>query len=233
MNLMIKSVVLMSVISIPAIAAISHDSAWSEAVGLVHELTASNTSTRAKDETRPAPFAGDDDLADFTRPAPTSDEPTRAGVRLAQAFGPPFASGGPPAPHGAFAPMGPHMGMEPPPPRPSMRARCEDRVDSELAMAAYVKAKLRLQPAQREAWQKLETASQSAIDKVRAACAGFPTDASIPPSLPEMLDAVEAELSARVELLRATREPLRALYASLTPEQRGAVHPFLPPPHAP
>lgn len=228
MNLMIKSMLLLTAVSIPAIGAVSYNGAWLEAVGLVHQTTARSISMRAKDETRLALLERDGDLADLlARPAPTSHEPVRAAdaVHIAQAFGPPLAFGGPPVPRGAFAPIDPHMGMGPP-----TRADCEDRIDFQVAMTAYIKAKLRLQPGQREAWQKLETAAQGAIDKVRAACTGFPADASVPMSLPEMLDAVEADMSARAEFLRATREPLRALFASLTPEQRIAARPLLPPP---
>ena len=232
MNLMIKSMVLLTAISVPAVAAVTYHGAWPQAAGFVHHVTTASMSMRAKDETRLEPLADDGLPAQFGPPASTSHETVGAGdpVRVAQAFGPPFAFG---APHCAFPPGGPHMGphMDMGPPPPPTRASCEDRIDVELAMAAYVKAKLRLQPSQREAWQKLETAAQGAIDKVRSACAGFPTDADVPASLPEMLDAVETDLSARAEFLRATREPLRALFASLTPEQRMAAQPLLPPPH--
>lgn len=234
MNLMIKSMLLLSVISVPAIAAVSYHGAPPKALGFVDQVTAGSTSVRAKDETRLAPVARDDDWADlFTGPVPTTHEPARAadGVAIAQAFGPPPAFGGPPVPRGAFAPIGPPMGMGPPP-LPT-RASCQDRIDVEVAMVAYVKAKLRLQPSQSDAWQKLETAAQGAVEKMRAACAAFPADASVPASLPEMVDAVEADLSARAELLRATREPLRALFASLTPEQRVAAQPPVPPSHRP
>jgi hypothetical protein len=222
---------LLSVISVPAIAAVSYHGARPEDIDLAHQVTANSTSLRAKDETRIVPVTRNDDLADLLSGSmPRSHEPARAaaGMRVAQAFAPPPAFGGLPVLHGAFAPMPPPMGMGRPP--VPTRASCDDRVDVEMAMAAYVKAKLRLRPSQREAWQKLETAAQWAIDKVRAACAGFPADASVPASPPEMLDAVEAELSARVEFLRATREPVRALFASLTPEQRAAAQLLLPPP---
>jgi hypothetical protein len=242
MNLMIKSMVLLTAISVPAVAAVTYHGAWPQTVGLVRQAAAGSTSVRAKDETRLEPFADDDLFAEFGAAAQTSHAPVGAAdsVRIAQAFGPPFMFGAPPVPNGTSAPVGPHMGphmgpqMGPPmgmgPPPPPTRAACEDRIDVETAMAAYVKAKLRLQPSQREAWQKLEAAAQSSIDKIRAACAGFPADANVAVSLPEMLDAVEADLSARAEFLRATREPLRALYAALTPEQRLAAQPFLPPP---
>lgn len=230
MTLMIKSMVLLAAISVPAVAAVTSHGAWSQAVGFVHRVTTGSMSVRAKDGTRLASVTRDDDLAELlTGPMPRSPEPARAAesVRIAQAFGPMPPFGGPPVPHGAFAPIGPHMSMRPPPPT---RASCEDRVDVEIAIGAYVKAKLRLQPSQREAWQKLETVAQGLTDNVRAACAAFPDDASVSVSLPEMLDAVEADLSARVEFLRATREPLRALFASLTPEQRVAAQPLFAPP---
>jgi len=96
-------------------------------------------------------------------------------------------------------------------------------------MVGYFKSKLRLQPNQRDAWQTLENAAQPAIEKLHVACERLPVAASAPAPLPDMMDMVEADMSARVELLRATREPLRALFATLTPEQRLAAQPLLPP----
>lgn len=100
-------------------------------------------------------------------------------------------------------------------------------------MAGYLKGKLRLQPNQREAWQKLENAAQAAIEKLHTTCESLPTEASSPLSLPDMMDMMEAQLSVRVELLRATREPLRALFDTLTPEQRRAMQPPASPPPGP
>ena len=100
-------------------------------------------------------------------------------------------------------------------------------------MVGYLKSKLRLQPNQREAWQKLENVAQAAIEKLHATCESLPTEASAPLSLPDMMDMMEAQLSVRVELLRATREPLRALFDTLTPEQRRAMQPPAPPPPGP
>ena len=57
MNLMIKSMLLLTMISMPTIDAVSSDRAWSKAVGFVHQVTTSSTSVRAKDETRLAPVA--------------------------------------------------------------------------------------------------------------------------------------------------------------------------------
>ena len=217
MNLMTKSMFLLAAIGIPALGAVSYDGAWSEAVELVHQATASSTSVRAKDKTRLAPVTRDSDFADLIA---SSAHAADAG-RIAQAFEPSPEFSDQPTPRGAMAPFGPHIGMGPTP----TQVACEDRIDFEIVMATYFKAKLRLQPSQREIWQKLETAGQGAIDKMHAACAGLPADANIPLSLPEILDAVEADMTARAELLRATREPLRALFASLTPEQRIAAQP--------
>ena len=117
-----------------------------------------------------------------------------------------------------------------PPPRLLTRSVCEDRINSEAAIVGYLKSKLRLRPNQREAWQNLENAAQAAIEKLHAACESLPIEASAPASLPDMMEMVGAEMSARVELLRATREPLRTLFATLTPEQRRALQPPVPPP---
>jgi hypothetical protein len=43
--------------------------------------------------------------------------------------------------------------------------------------------------------------------------------------MPDALDLAERHLTSRLELLRAIREPLRALYNTLTPEQRMALEP--------
>ena len=100
-------------------------------------------------------------------------------------------------------------------------------------MAVYLKSKLRLQPNQRETWQKLESAAQATIERLHATCESLPSEASAPLSLPDMMDMIEAQLSLRVELLRAMREPLRTLFATLTPKQRGAFQPPAPPPPRP
>jgi hypothetical protein len=44
-------------------------------------------------------------------------------------------------------------------------------------------------------------------------------------ALPDAVDLAERHLTSRLELLRAIREPLRALYNTLTPEQRMALEP--------
>lgn len=234
MTLMIKSMLLLTLVGVPAIAAVSYDHAWPDALGLLGQTAGENVSVQPKkDAARLTPFADDNDdqAILLIKLAQASRQPDLAppAIRTAQAFIPPPAFGDPPMPHGAFGPFSPPAVMGPPP-RPLTRSVCEDRINSEAAMVGYLKSKLRLQPNQREAWQKLENAAQAAIEKLHAACESLPIEASAPAPLPDMMEMVEAEMSARVELLRATREPLRALFATLTPEQRRALQPPVPPP---
>ena len=231
MKLVTKSLLLLVLIGIPAVAAMQNY-AWPNAFGLLGRTVGGNASVQPKDAARLTPFTDDnDDQAILLRQlAQASRQPDLAlqAIQTAQAFIPSPAFGEPPAPHGTFGPFSPHAVM--PPPRPLTRSVCEDRINSEAAMVGYLVSKLRLQPNQRDAWQKLENAAQAAIEKLHVACESLPIEASAPAPLPDMMDIVEAEMSARVELLRATREPLRALFATLTPEQRRTLQPPIPPP---
>lgn len=233
MTLMIKSMLLLTLVGVPAIGAVSYDHPWPDALGLLDRTARDNTSVQPKDTARLATFAhdNDDQAILLIELAQASRQPDLAppAIRTAQAFMPPPAFGYSPGPHGAFGPFFPPAVMGPPP-RPLTRSVCEDRINSEAAMVGYLKSKLRLQPNQREAWQTLENAAQPAVEKLHAACESLPIEASAPAPLPDMIAMVEVDMSARVELLRATREPLRALFATLTPEQRMAAQPF-PPPH--
>jgi len=231
MKLIVKSMLLLSLIGVPAVAAVAYDNAWPD--GLRWQSPDQNASLRPKDEARMT--SGDDNAGLLIELAQASRQPASLPdpAQIAQGFPPPPPFSHPPEPHRGMEPFAPFAGMAPPPmpPAPS-RSTCEDRINRQVGMAGYLMSKLRLQPSQREAWQKLETAAQPAIDKLHAACANLPAEASAPPSIPDMLDMIEAEMSARLELLRATREPLRTLFASLTPEQRAALQPpLLPPPH--
>lgn len=228
---LIKFVLLLTLVAVPAIAAVSHDYSWANALGLLGRTAGENTSVQPKDAARLVPFADNnhDQASLLIKLAQASRQPNLAppAIRTAQAFIPPPAFGGPPVPHGAFGPFSPPAVMAPPP-RPLTRSVCEDRINSEAAIAGYLKSKLRLRPNQREAWQNLENAAQAAIEKLHAACESLPIEASAPASLPDMMEMVEAEMSARLELLRATREPLLALFATLTPEQRRTLQPPVP-----
>jgi hypothetical protein len=131
-------------------------------------------------------------------------------------------------PHPPFGAMGLPGG---PPPRlaASPRQACNEDIDRHAALAGYLKSKLRLQEAQREAWQKIETAAAPVIETLRALCAELPEYRTAHPSMPEGLEHAEKRMVATAEFLHAIREPLRALYATLTPDQRAAIEPPAPP----
>ena len=180
------------------------------------------------------------DQARVAQAAPGVDE---AGLltQLAQASGPAGASPGalphmPPRP-----PLPPHdmdadgpFGPPPEPgffagPRPMSRVACETRLDLQAGMVGFLTSRLRLTDDQRQAWRKVEDAAQPAIAKLHAACdrlARGPGDAL---NLPDELDVMEAQASARLDLVRATRGPVLALYQMLTPEQRDELRPHMPP----
>jgi hypothetical protein len=228
---LINFMLLLTLVAVPTIAAFSYDHARPYALVRFGQTAGENASVQPKDAARLAAFADDNDdqAILLLKLAQASRQPDLAPpeIRTAQAFIPPPAFGAPPVPHGAFGPFSPPAVMGPPP-RPLTRSVCEDRINSEAAMVGYLKSKLRLQPNQREAWQKLENAAQAAIEKLHAACESLPIEASAPAPLPDMMEMVEAEMSARLELLRATREPLLALFATLTPEQRRTLQPPIP-----
>jgi hypothetical protein len=173
-------------------------------------------------------------------PARFNAEPSdrsASGVEFAQAGDGPFSPpmGGLGGGMGAFArrphPPVPFDSMGLPPPRfaASPRQGCEEEIDRRAAVAGYLKSRLRLQEAQREAWQKIETAAAPAIETLRALCAELPEYRMAHPSMPEGLDHAEKRMVATAELLHAIREPLRALYATLSPDQRAEIEPPAPP----
>jgi hypothetical protein len=195
---------------------------WGEAAVLSDHLA--RNSSRQKDEARHQPSACAAEHAD------------REGrTRLAQAAGP--LPGGPDPFHSSPAgpePVAPgpfelpHPGMPPFmggafPLHGAPRLSCEEAIDRHAAMAGYVKSRLRLNADQKVTWQKIEQAAEPAIDKMRDICAQLPSRMIGPPAVPEAIDFLEKELSARVELLRAVREPIRALYDGLSADQRAAL----------
>jgi LTXXQ motif family protein len=155
-------------------------------------------------------------------------------IKLAQAAGappmvPPIMGepGRVPRPPGASpmifdGPMRPEVWIESP------QAECEENVDRYAAIAGYLKSKFRLQGSQKQAWQKIEEAAEPALEFIHELCAPLPDRMARPPAAPDMLDFVEQQLSARAAFLRAIRDPVRAFYDSLSPEQRAVLQP--PPP---
>jgi LTXXQ motif family protein len=163
-------------------------------------------------------------------------------VELAQAMGPPSGPSGPGAPSGFPAPFRP-----PPPPHPSRamagfappgglppapRAACEEEVDRLMGLVGYLKSKLRLQDDQKAAWLKVELVAVPVVEKIKDLCARLPSQPVPQSHLLERIDFMEMQTAARLELLRAVHEPLRALYETLSPDQRAILEiaPLLLPP---
>jgi len=120
-------------------------------------------------------------------------------------------------------PFGPHH-----PPQP-MRAACLEEIDVNMALAGYVKSKLNLQAGQRDAWRKIEDAAEPHLDRWRKACALLPEKPGASLSLPELVAAAAERTATRAALLAAVSEPVKALYASLAPDQRETLVFAMPP----
>jgi hypothetical protein len=105
----------------------------------------------------------------------------------------------------------------------SPQAECQENADRYAAIAGYLKSKFRLQGSQKQGWQKIEEAAEPALESIHELCAQLPDHMAGPPATPDMLDFVEKQLLARAAVLRAIREPVRAFYDSLSPEQRAVL----------
>ena len=155
-------------------------------------------------------------------------------TRLAQA--PAWIQPGP-FPHPHVPPGPPPHGFGPAPfgfaPPPAPRVACEDEIDRLAGIVGYLKSKERLEGDQKSAWDKVETAAAPGLAKLRALCADLPSYPGGPPALPARVDFMAKQMTARAELLSAIREPLRALYDTLSPDQRALLDmpPPGPPPH--
>jgi LTXXQ motif family protein len=111
---------------------------------------------------------------------------------------------------------------------PASRAACEEQLSRAAGMAAYFKIKLHLQPNQRDLWAKLEQAAEPALQDLQATCDRLPNDPALILNVPDAIDAAERETTARLALLRAIQGPVRALYETLSPEQRQMLQPPAP-----
>jgi hypothetical protein len=188
-------------------------------------------------------FAGGRGAAAAEAGGARSDAP----IELTQAMGRPW---GPPvgAPGGAPVQFGPpplprpgHFGFAPPDgPPPSPRVACEEEVDRLMGMAGYLKSRMRLRDDQKAAWQKVEQIAAPGTEKIRTLCERLPSQPMPQTNLLEHINIAETQMAARLELLRAVREPLQALYETLSPDQRALLtagprpfHPLPPPPPEP
>lgn len=178
-----------------------------------------------KDQSRLAQGTSDSDEADLL-------------TQLAQASRP---AGGPLEPPQRVPPLPPHsldgpgpFDLPPEPPffgarRPMSRIACETRLDLQAGMIAFLTSKLRLTDDQRQAWRKVEDAAQPAIAKLHAACDQLARGPGEAPDLPDAFDIMETQAAAKLDLLRATRGPVLALYQMLTSQQRDELRPHMPP----
>lgn len=159
------------------------------------------------------------------RAADGHDETIRGGsvqpaVPLSQAFVPPSLSD---AQGTAAASEGPNPFAGGSRPRLPPRQACLDRIDRHAGMAGTLKSRLQLTDDQLAAWLRVESAAEPALRAMREVCAQLPELAGDPPPLPDTIDLEEKGLTARAAFLRAIREPLRDLYARLTPQQRAML----------
>ena len=134
---------------------------------------------------------------------------------------------GPQDPKGGLS--GADMGRPPFGPPQAMRAACLEEIDVNMALAGYIKSKLNLQAAQRDAWRKIEDAAEPHLDRWRKACALLPEKPGASLNLPEMIAAAAERTATRATLLAAISEPVRALYTSLAPDQRETLVFAMPP----
>jgi LTXXQ motif family protein len=142
-----------------------------------------------------------------------------------------------PVQFGSPHPRGP-FGFARPEEPPSSRVACEEEIDRVMGLAAYLKSKMRLQDGQKTAWQKVEQAAVPGAEKIRDLCARLPPKPAQLNFL-ERIDFAEMQISARLELLHATHEPLQALYETLSSDQRALLTvglrfvSLMPPPQEP
>jgi hypothetical protein len=122
------------------------------------------------------------------------------------------------------------LGLAPPRPAQSSRQACEEDIARRAALAGYLGASLRLQGAQKEAWQNIINAAAPAVEALYGLCAELPERSTARPPMPDAISYAEKRLSAAVEFLRVIREPLRALYETLSADQRAALDSPPPPP---
>lgn len=155
---------------------------------------------------------------------------------LPRPFGPPnppFAN--PDGPYGAGQrgfepPFGPPPG--PPPMRPiaADRRACAETIDRAAGMAGYLKSKLNMDGAQKDAWQKIEQAAEPVVVKMRQICATLPDEPDGPPNFPAVIALADRQFAVRAEFVHAILGPAKGLYDMLSPEQRAILDRPLPPP---
>ena len=197
------------------------------------------TGSAAKEQSRILPTAGKSRAGDYgrallqlaqaARPWPAAEGPANFAPMQAGGGGPHGAGpGGPAIPGPQPAYFGPFEGPPRPfaagaPPAAMARFVCEEDIDRHAAQAGYLKSKLRLAGAQKEAWQKIEQAAEPVVEKMQKACASLPGQPGEPPNFATMIAMADQQLSLRAEYVHAIAAPARALYDMLSPQQRSVL----------
>jgi hypothetical protein len=117
------------------------------------------------------------------------------------------------------------------PPKFPPRRMCLEDVSRHLAIYAYIKSQLQLTDNQKAAAKAVDDAMESSAGKLRTLCQTLPTEVAGPPGIMETADFMEKQLAARLDLLRALKEPMQDLFGQLSPDQRAVLDrpPPLPP----
>jgi hypothetical protein len=105
---------------------------------------------------------------------------------------------------------------------------CRERFARLSGHLAYLGAELDLNAQQQPLWDVYQRAMLDAAGKGRQVCVENMMSPGSNLTALERRDRFQKMLEARLEFLRSTRQPLEALYQSLSPEQRRLVdRPFM------
>jgi len=105
------------------------------------------------------------------------------------------------------------------------KSMCEDRVAHAAAKLAYVETKLALTDAQKPLFAKWRQAVLDSETKQKTAClAEAPPSHDQRPTILDREQRAETKLSARLQMLQATRPALKAFYDSLTDAQKDSFN---------
>jgi hypothetical protein len=105
---------------------------------------------------------------------------------------------------------------------------CRERFARLSGHLAYLGAELDLNAQQQPLWDAYQRAMLDAAGKGRQVCVENMMSPGSNLTVLERRERFQKMLEARLEFLRSTRQPLEALYQSLSPEQRRLVdRPFM------
>ena len=156
-------------------------------------------------------------LALASMPAGAADGGSDDLLELAQSTPP---TNPPPGHSGLASPGGPdhreHRAMNP-------KAFCLDKVARRAGNRAYIKLRLDLKADQMTAWNAFAKASDDADVKDVARCNALPTEMKDKPTFVERLTMEETVMKARIERIDAVKPSLKALYDTLSPEQKAVL----------